>query len=63
MGPVVSRRLVARRRRFAGECPLRVEDLASSIATNIEFPFFKHYLKGKAITKLPEAYVFETGTN
>ena len=29
----------------------------------IEFPFFKHYLKGKDDPKLPEAYVFETGTN
>ncbi len=30
---------------------------------NVEFPFFEHYLKGGADTKLPEAYVFETGTN
>ncbi len=30
---------------------------------NIEFPFFEHYLKGKGEGKLPEAYVFETGTN
>ena len=30
---------------------------------NIEFPFFEHYLKGKGDEKLPEAYVFETGTN
>jgi putative CocE/NonD family hydrolase len=29
---------------------------------NIQFPFFEHYLKGKA-SALPEAYVFETGTN
>ena len=35
----------------------------SSTATNIELPFFKHYLKGKDDPKLPEAYVFETGTN
>ncbi len=30
---------------------------------NIEFPFFNFYLKGKGDPKLPEAYVFETGTN
>lgn len=30
---------------------------------NIEFPFFNYYLKGKGDGKLPEAYVFETGTN
>ncbi|HSB10755.1 MAG TPA: CocE/NonD family hydrolase [Blastocatellia bacterium] len=30
---------------------------------NIELPFFNHYLKGKGDLKLPEAYVFETGSN
>jgi putative CocE/NonD family hydrolase len=29
----------------------------------IELPFFNHFLKDKADPKLPEAYVFETGTN
>jgi predicted acyl esterase len=29
----------------------------------IEFPFFNHWLKGKGDPKLPEAFVFETGTN
>ncbi|HLK64766.1 MAG TPA: CocE/NonD family hydrolase [Bryobacteraceae bacterium] len=29
----------------------------------IEFPFFDYWLKGKGDPKLPEAYVFETGTN
>jgi len=29
----------------------------------IEFPFFNWWLKGKGDPKLPEAYVFETGTN
>jgi putative CocE/NonD family hydrolase len=29
----------------------------------ILLPFFNHYLKGKGELKLPEAYVFETGTN
>jgi putative CocE/NonD family hydrolase len=30
---------------------------------NIEFPFFMHWLKDKPDPKLPEAFVFETGTN
>jgi putative CocE/NonD family hydrolase len=30
---------------------------------NIELKFFNYYLKGKRDAKLPEAYVFETGTN
>src|SRR5262249_52499863 len=29
----------------------------------IERPFFEYYLKGKGTPNLPEAYVFETGTN
>jgi putative CocE/NonD family hydrolase len=29
----------------------------------IEFPFFEYHLKGKGDPKLPEAFVFETGTN
>ena len=29
----------------------------------IEFPFFRHYLKGAEDPKLPKAYVFETGKN
>ena len=29
----------------------------------IEFPFFEHHLKGASDPKLPEAFVFETGTN
>ena len=29
----------------------------------IQFPFFEHYLKGAAADPLPEAYMFETGTN
>jgi putative CocE/NonD family hydrolase len=31
--------------------------------SSIEFPFFEHHLKGKADAALPEALVFETGTN
>jgi uncharacterized protein len=30
---------------------------------HIEFPFFMHWLKDAADPKLPEAFVFETGTN
>jgi putative CocE/NonD family hydrolase len=30
--------------------------------TDIQFPFFEYYLKGKS-TAIPKAYVFETGTN
>jgi hypothetical protein len=30
---------------------------------HIELPFFNHYLKGLPDPKLPEAYVFQTGTN
>ncbi|MFN7999929.1 MAG: CocE/NonD family hydrolase [Acidobacteriota bacterium] len=30
---------------------------------NIEFPFFMYFLKDKGELKLPEAYVFETGSN
>lgn len=29
----------------------------------IEFPFFEHYLKGRGGLNLPEAYIFETGSN
>jgi putative CocE/NonD family hydrolase len=30
---------------------------------NIQFPFFRHHLKGKGDLDLPEAYVYETGAN
>ncbi len=30
---------------------------------NVQFPFFNHYLKDKEILSLPEALVFETGTD
>ena len=35
---------------------------ADYFRTSIQFPFFEHYLKGRGKT-LPEAIVFETGTN
>ena len=35
---------------------------AQFFRANIQFPFFEYYLKGKGAA-LPEAYVFETGTN
>jgi putative CocE/NonD family hydrolase len=31
--------------------------------TNIELPFFNHYLKDKPNPELPKAYIFETGSN
>ncbi len=31
--------------------------------TEIEFPFFQHFLKDEGENDLPEAFVFETGTN
>ena len=31
--------------------------------TNIELPFFKHFLKGDKDPNLPEAYIFTTGSN
>lgn len=38
-------------------------DTARFYRQNIELPFFNHYLKGKGEPNLPEAYVFETGSN
>ncbi|TNE58970.1 MAG: CocE/NonD family hydrolase [Bacteroidetes bacterium] len=31
--------------------------------TSIEFPFFEYYLKGEGKMDLPDAYIFETGSN
>lgn len=36
---------------------------ADFFSDEIEFPFFRHYLKGVDDPKLPKAYVFETGKN
>ncbi len=38
-------------------------DTAVFYREQIEFPFFKHFLKGDEDLNLPEAYVFETGKN
>jgi uncharacterized protein len=38
-------------------------DTAKHYRQDILLPFFEHHLKGKDDPKLPEAYVFETGTN
>jgi len=38
-------------------------DTAIFYSEKIFFPFFEQHLKDKADAKLPEAYVFETGTN
>jgi len=52
--------------RHAGHSLGRV-DFASNTSDfynkNILFPFFEQHLKGSPDAKLPEAYVFETGTN
>jgi putative CocE/NonD family hydrolase len=52
--------------RYDGEHLGRVEfasDTGEYYRKNILFPFFEHYLKGSPDSKLPKAYVFETGTN
>src|SRR5262249_51458 len=36
---------------------------AAFFREHIELPFFEYHLKGKGAPNLPEAYVFETGTN
>ena len=38
-------------------------DTGKFYRTNIVLPFFEHYLKDAPDPKLPEAYVFETGSN
>ncbi|MFL6350634.1 MAG: CocE/NonD family hydrolase [Bryobacteraceae bacterium] len=38
-------------------------DTADFFRDEIEFPFFRHYLKGAEDPNLPQAYVFETGKN
>jgi len=42
--------------------PFREEDV-HFFQKEIEYPFFSHYLKGKADPGLPEAWVFETGSD
>lgn len=39
------------------------EETSVYFQNEVEFPFFLHYLKGKGRMDLPEALVFETGTN
>lgn len=44
--------------------PVRFNSKTSAFyRENIELPFFKYWLKGGNDPKLPEAYMFETGTN
>ncbi len=38
-------------------------DTSEFYRREIEFPFFKHFLKGSEKPSLPEAYVFQTGSN
>ncbi|MGH9494288.1 MAG: CocE/NonD family hydrolase [Candidatus Sulfotelmatobacter sp.] len=52
--------------RYDGEHLGRVSFAANTgeyYRTKILFPFFEQYLKGAGDSKLPKAYVFETGTN
>lgn len=39
------------------------EKTGTFFVKNIELPFFNHFLKGNRNLNLPEAYVFETGSN
>jgi putative CocE/NonD family hydrolase len=44
--------------------PIRFNsNTAAHYREQIEFPFFQYYLKGRGAPSLPEAWVFETGTN
>ena len=45
-----------------GDVPFNAKT-AEFYREQIEFPFFEYHLKGKGDAKLPEAWVFETGTN
>jgi uncharacterized protein len=38
-------------------------DTSEFYREQIEFPFFSHYLKGRECPELPEAWMFETGSN
>lgn len=50
--------------RTTDDSPEHLEfEAAQYYREHIVFPFFEHYLKGAADPKLPEATVFETGTN
>jgi uncharacterized protein len=52
--------------RYEGKSLGRVQfnsDTGEFYREHIIFPFFEQYLKGEGDAKLPEAYVFETGSN
>ena len=62
-GPVGPRRLGrAATARRSGSVTFNAKT-AEFYREQIEFPFFEFHLKGKGEFKLPEAWVFETGTN
>ena len=45
-------------------CDIKTDTITSTwYQENIEFPFFQHYLNDKPEPALPEAMIFETGTN
>ena len=64
MGPWVHGGWTRRRRRQLGDVTLRRRRPAEFYREQIELPFFEHHLKGEGEPRsLPEAWVFETGTN
>ena len=62
-GPVDARRLVARRRRHGRQRSTSAPRPSAFYREHIEFPFFTQHLKGRAGEPVPEATMFETGTN
>jgi uncharacterized protein len=45
-------------------CDIKTDTISSTwYQDNIEFPFFQHYLNDKPDPGIPEAMIFETGTN
>ena len=48
---------------WLGDVKLNWGSAAAYFREKVELPFFEHYLKGAADPNLPEALVFETGTN
>ena len=48
---------------WLGDVKLNSGSAAAYFRERVEFPLFEHYLKGTADPNLPEALVFETGSN
>lgn len=62
MGPWVHGGWEASKGEKLGDIPFG-SNTADFFRDEIQFPFFRHYLKGADDPKLPKAYVFETGKN